>query len=58
MADLTDRRDAVVVRYDEERLRFEPRDDHYWRLYHETWTGCHWRTRGTQLVDSLRVYDP
>jgi hypothetical protein len=55
---MTDTRDAVTVRYDDERLRFEPRDDGRWRLVEETWENCHWRTRGTQLVDEIAVTDP
>jgi len=50
-----DRRDAIVVRYDETRQRFEPRSDGRWRRYHETWTGCEWRVVGTELVESVAV---
>jgi hypothetical protein len=52
---MTDRRDAIVVRYDNERLRFEPRDDGRWRRFSQTWTGCRWRTRGTELVEAVAV---
>lgn len=55
---MTDCRDAVIVRFDDERLRFEPRSDDRWRLHDEEWTGCRWRTRGTQLVDDLSVTPP
>ena len=50
-----DRRDAVTVRWDDTRLRFEPRDDGCWRRFEETWTGCQWRTVGTELVDEVAV---
>jgi hypothetical protein len=55
---MTDRRDAVTVRFDDDRLRFEPRADGRWRLLEETWTGCRWRTRGTRLVDEVSVAAP
>jgi hypothetical protein len=52
---MTDCREAIVVRFDDERLRFEPRDDGRWRRFEQTWTGCRWRTRGTELVDAVAV---
>lgn len=54
---MTDRRDAILVRWDDERLRFEPRRDGRWRRFEEEWTGCRWRTIGSELVESVRVVE-
>jgi len=48
-------RDGVTVRWDDERVRFEPRDDDRWRRIEEEWTGCVWRPRGSEVVDEIAV---
>lgn len=55
--DLTDR---IVLRVEPaggppERLVFEPRSDGRWTRREETWTGCRWRTRGTDVVASVAI---
>ncbi|WP_245180570.1 hypothetical protein [Haloarcula amylovorans] len=55
-----DRADAVVVtRYPADRPprrdRFEPRDGGGWTRYDEEWSGCRWRTIGSEPVESVSI---
>jgi len=50
-----DCRDAIVVRYDDTRQRFEPRSDGRWRRFEETYDGHAWRVVGSELVDCVAV---
>jgi len=48
-------RESVTLRWDDERVRFEARDDGRWRRIEEEWTGCVWRPRGSEVVDEIAV---
>jgi len=60
---MTDRRDPITVRWraagsqTARRLRFEPREGGWLRLT-EVWTGCAWRTEGSEVVSDMAVVGP
>lgn len=38
-----------------QRVRYEPRADGGWRRIDEVWTGCEWRHRGAERVESVSI---
>lgn len=52
--------EQTTIRFDpvggpRERLRFEPRPDGSWERIDEVWTGCSWRPRGRDTVESISI---
>lgn len=38
-----------------QRVRYEPQADGGWRRIDEVWTGCEWRHRGAERVESVSI---